>query len=221
MSTPSTGFRASKVASRFIFFAARPSGARPTTYAQDPGYGADVLAVSDAIVIALRDSVADPDGQTDKPSPRVEDGAGNYIVLRLRDGRFAIYEHLRRGVRVKIGDRVRLGDTIAALGATGHVSGPHLHFHLSDASDALRGEGLAYRFAHFREVGRYASIADFDAGLPYAKAGIAIRREKFPAPNAVVRFDGTANCGGSLLTEPMRPTSLKAARDRSSPKVAP
>lgn len=52
---------------------------------------------------------------------------GNKIAIRHRDGSKSYYLHLAsRGVRV--GDSVRSFQVIGSVGATGRVTGPHLHF---------------------------------------------------------------------------------------------
>lgn len=55
----------------------------------------------------------------------------NFVTIMHSDGTFADYTHLRvNGVMASIGQRVRTGQLIAYSGATGYVSGPHLHFHV-------------------------------------------------------------------------------------------
>jgi murein DD-endopeptidase MepM/ murein hydrolase activator NlpD len=55
------------------------------------------------------------------------DGFGNQIVIRHRDGYFTQYAHLSR-IYVRRGQRVAAGQRIGRSGATGNVTGPHLHF---------------------------------------------------------------------------------------------
>ncbi|MFD4572804.1 M23 family metallopeptidase [Streptomyces sp. NPDC058417] len=52
---------------------------------------------------------------------------GNQVVLRMHDGTYTQYGHLS-SVAVSVGQRVTPGQGIALSGATGNVTGPHLHF---------------------------------------------------------------------------------------------
>ncbi|WP_299549915.1 M23 family metallopeptidase [uncultured Helicobacter sp.] len=53
--------------------------------------------------------------------------AGGSVVLDHGEGVFSMYYHCS-AIKVKVGDLVEKGDLIALSGATGRVSGPHLHF---------------------------------------------------------------------------------------------
>ena len=128
------------------------SGQRATVSSPDPatanGFGANVLAVADARVAGALDDMPDlPAGVLAPATPvPLERGSGNHVVLDLGEGRFAFYEHLRHGsIVVRVGERVRRGQTIAQLGSSGSTSvGPHLHFHIADANAALAAEGLPF-----------------------------------------------------------------------------
>jgi murein DD-endopeptidase MepM/ murein hydrolase activator NlpD len=52
---------------------------------------------------------------------------GNQVVIRHEDGVYTQYAHLSR-VSVKAGQTLAGGAQIGLSGATGNVSGPHLHF---------------------------------------------------------------------------------------------
>jgi murein DD-endopeptidase len=139
------------------------------------GYRAEVLAVADARVAAVRDGIAESERVSANPRPSLDDAAGNYLALDLGDGRFAIYEHLAPGsIRVARGDQVRRGQVLALLGFTGSSTEPHLHFHVADNPSPLLGEGLPFEFDEFRLHG---------AGQP------GVRKRERPAPNALVSFD--------------------------------
>ncbi len=55
---------------------------------------------------------------------------GKVCYLRDESGKYTFYyAHLsRHAAGLKVGDHVRRGDLIGEVGATGHATGPHLHF---------------------------------------------------------------------------------------------
>lgn len=163
------------------------------------GYGAEVLAVADAVVAAARDDVAESLRISTHTRLPLADGTGNYVALDLGEDRYAFYEHLQAGsVRVSVGQRVRRGDVIAALGFTGHTSGPHLHFHVADANAPLGAEGLPFVVDRFEALGSFgADLGSLFQGpwTPNDTDVQRVRRAERPAPNAIVRFEG-AGWGG-------------------------
>ena len=58
-------------------------------------------------------------------------GYGNYVILEHEGGWQSLYAHCSE-VLVYSGQSVGMGDVIAKSGATGEVTGPHLHFELRD-----------------------------------------------------------------------------------------
>ncbi len=56
----------------------------------------------------------------------------NRVIILHDDGSTARYAHLKHnGASVKLGEKVRAGDSIGLSGATGYASGPHLHFEVN------------------------------------------------------------------------------------------
>lgn len=173
------------------FIAMPPGGALPRGGGPRPadanGFGAEVLAVADAVVAAAVDGIADH-----MPQPVAADMAsGNYVSLDLGGDRFAFYEHLQQGsVVVKAGQRVRRGDVLARLGASGSTSiGAHLHFHVADANAPLEAEGMPFVFRNFTALGEFPSIAALIGGEPWRPSQLARPAENSrPAPNAVIAF---------------------------------
>ncbi len=54
-------------------------------------------------------------------------GFGNYCVIDHGDGKQTLYAH-SDGLQVYVGQIVKKGQQIGVIGATGNVTGPHLHF---------------------------------------------------------------------------------------------
>ena len=61
---------------------------------------------------------------------------GNYVVIVDTDGSFATYGHLS-SIAVKKGVSVTEDTVIGKSGATGKVTGPHVHFSISDADGTV------------------------------------------------------------------------------------
>lgn len=55
--------------------------------------------------------------------------SGQGVVIRNSDGEAQLYNHLSR-IDVKVGDWVSEGQALGLEGATGNVTGPHLHFEI-------------------------------------------------------------------------------------------
>ncbi|MEU6141799.1 LysM peptidoglycan-binding domain-containing M23 family metallopeptidase [Streptomyces sp. NPDC047081] len=76
---------------------------------------------------------------------------GNQVVIKLADGYYAQYGHLSQ-LSVSAGQTVTEGQQIGLSGATGNVTGPHLHFEIRTTPDYgsdvdpvayLRSKGVA------------------------------------------------------------------------------
>jgi murein DD-endopeptidase len=170
------------------FIALPDGGVLPAVRAPDSnGFGAEVLAVADGTVTVAVDGVPD----ATPPPIALEQASGNHVAIDLGDGRFAFYEHLQRdSVAVKVGQRVTRGQVIARLGSSGSSSiGPHLHFHVADASSTLAAEGMPFVFRQFGLLGHFASLAALTSGEKWLPASSAatIQRQR-PDPVAVITF---------------------------------
>jgi murein DD-endopeptidase MepM/ murein hydrolase activator NlpD len=56
---------------------------------------------------------------------------GNAVVILTESGRRTLYAHNLANL-VRTGDRVRQGEAIARVGATGRATGPHVHFEVME-----------------------------------------------------------------------------------------
>lgn len=69
--------------------------------------------------------------------------AGNYVVVDGdRTGLSYVYMHMLRSPLVRSGERVRAGEAIGQVGATGRASGCHLHFELWSGGWRAGGQPL-------------------------------------------------------------------------------
>ncbi|GGQ34515.1 MULTISPECIES: peptidoglycan DD-metalloendopeptidase family protein [unclassified Streptomyces] len=59
---------------------------------------------------------------------------GNQVVIQLSDGHYAQYAHLS-SLSVSAGQTVSAGQQVGLSGATGNVTGPHLHFEIRTTPD--------------------------------------------------------------------------------------
>ncbi|MEU9121691.1 M23 family metallopeptidase [Streptomyces sp. NPDC048506] len=73
---------------------------------------------------------------------------GNNIVIKMNDGTYTQYGHLS-SIGVSVGQQVTPGQQIGLSGATGNVTGPHLHFEARTSPDyGSDMDPIAYLRAH-------------------------------------------------------------------------
>jgi hypothetical protein len=133
------------------------------------GYGQNVLAVADGLVVAVVDKFPDQIPfilPADVGAITLEEIDGNHVVLALGNGQFVFYAHLQPGsITVKEGDTVTKGQVIGLLGNTGNSGAPHLHIHVMSSASTLGSNGLPYRFEEFELIGRTTEESFFEQGL--------------------------------------------------------
>ncbi|MEU8704321.1 M23 family metallopeptidase [Streptomyces sp. NPDC048565] len=149
-----------------------PVARRPRAF---PGFGAPLVAVADATVVAADDTQRDHLSRNSllglaylllaEGEARGLAGAhrvfGNRVVLDLGDGTYAAYAHVQRGsLQVRAGDTVRAGQRIARCGNSGNTTEPHVHFQLMDHPDLEKARGIPFTW---RGIGVPANGEVFDA----------------------------------------------------------
>ncbi|MEF9906816.1 M23 family metallopeptidase [Streptomyces sp. P9-A2] len=73
---------------------------------------------------------------------------GNHVVIKMHDGTYTQYGHLS-SVGVSVGQQVTPGQQIGVSGATGNVTGAHLHFEARTTADyGSDVDPVAYLRAH-------------------------------------------------------------------------
>jgi len=83
--------------------------------------GLDLVAAKGTTVRAFAAGTVDYIGESD--------AYGQYLQIRHENGVTSFYAHCSK-LLVHKGDKVELGQKVAESGATGNVTGPHLHFEL-------------------------------------------------------------------------------------------
>lgn len=110
-----------------VFPVAGPSSYTDGFGAAREGYGhqgVDIAAASGTPVVA-------PTAGTVRFTDYQESAAGEYLVVRLADGRDVFLAHcIRQSTTVRPGQDVAAGQPLCRVGSTGRTSGPVLHFEL-------------------------------------------------------------------------------------------
>jgi len=117
-------------------------------------FGVPVYATGNGKIADAYDGKPD-DRQFDNKELATREKAygGNYIIIDHGNGEFSWFGHLKQGsIRVKIGQVVKQGDIIAAVGASGSSLFPHLHYELRNGTGAKNVEGLPSEFNGFIKV---------------------------------------------------------------------
>jgi murein DD-endopeptidase len=118
------------------------------------GFDQPVLAVADGEVTEVVDSIADHPPHVLPGTVTLANIAGNHVILRIAPQRYVLYAHLEHGsVRVRPGERVRRGQTIAKLGDSGQTTAPHLHLHVADGNSVLGAEGVPWVLGSYEDLG--------------------------------------------------------------------
>jgi len=127
----------------------------PTSYF---AYGQPLLAIGDAKVVCVEDGHPDnPAGHGVDFHPAqpvtMDNIGGNMVVLDLGGGQYARYYHMKPGsLRVRVGDHVRKGQVIGAIGSSGDAREPHVHLEVADTIGTMEGEGLPYVIDHYSVI---------------------------------------------------------------------
>ena len=98
-----------------------PRGYRSLFGKKEYHKGIDIVADENTTVYAVADGIA--------KTLCEPNGFGNYIRQTLPDGRRIYYGHLK-SFKIKNGETVKMGQPIGVMGATGKVTGAHLHLEL-------------------------------------------------------------------------------------------
>lgn len=82
----------------------------------------EIIAHSDGIIISLQDGMNNNKNSTGIFS------YGNYVKIKHDNGMFTLYAHLKKGLKVKLNEKVKKGQVLGIEGDSGNANGVHLHF---------------------------------------------------------------------------------------------
>jgi len=123
-----------------------------------PGFGRDIRAPIDGVVLAVRGSEIDHPayrglsslGYAATQRRRASAGwpglAGNHVLIESRGNVVALCHLQQNSVQVRAGQRVRVGDLLARCGNSGNSTEPHVHLQASDSADFGNAEAVPITF---------------------------------------------------------------------------
>jgi hypothetical protein len=155
-------------------------------------YNQPIYSVAAGKVVDMSDGMAENVPHSGKHAIPIDfnNAAGNHVVIQIASHRYVLYAHMRPGtVRVKIGDKVGVGQIIGNVGNTGSSAEPHLHMHVDDQPSFLAGNGVPYEFTN----GAASGPVDANVSSPTAVYFGLIGPQRpfvndYPAENALVTF---------------------------------
>lgn len=156
-----------------------------------PFFGDEVISATAGRVARVVDGTPEtPPGAL--PPSTAAGASGNYVSVEIGKGRYAFYAHLQPGsIKVKVGDRVRVGQLLGLLGSSGNSNAPHLHFQVMDGPSPVAASGVAYRFSRFSVAG---TLTNFGGLFDDEPARIAprlrgVHRDQLPLSLQVIGFE--------------------------------
>ncbi len=76
---------------------------------------------------------------------------GNFVAIKHKKNEISVLVHLKQGsVKVKAGDKIKIGQVIGLCGNSGKSSEPHLHYHLQDNEIIQDGKGIKCYFQNIK-----------------------------------------------------------------------
>jgi Peptidase family M23 len=156
-----------------------------------PYFGDEVHSATAGTVVGVVDNIPNTPAGAFPPAITAERAGGNHVVVSFGGGHFAFYAHLQPGtVRVKVGQKVKVGQTLGLLGNSGNSNAPHLHFHVMDSPHPLASNGMPYRFTNFTVEGELTNLSGIEAGetAQITRGELGARHDELPLNNQVIAF---------------------------------
>lgn len=94
-------------------------------------FGQEIVAPADGVAVYVVDGIHD-----NKPGEMNRMFVpGNLVVIKHADGEFSLFAHFKQNsIRVRVGDKVKKGQTIGLCGNSGNSSEAHLHFQIQNTA---------------------------------------------------------------------------------------
>ena len=94
---------------------------------------------------------------------------GNYVKIKHQSGIYTLYAHLKDGIKVKKGQKVKQGDLLGHMGNTGKAAGNHLHYeyYKGGASTKYRVDPEKYTYVYKDQT--VSKNKEATKGLKYAE----------------------------------------------------
>jgi hypothetical protein len=156
-----------------------------------PYFGDEIHSATAGRVVGVVDGIPETPVGALPPGITAEKAGGNHVVVAIGHGRYAFYAHMQPGsVRVKVGQKVKVGQTLGLLGNSGNSDAPHLHFHIMDSPHPLLANGVPYRFDDFTVEGELGNVEEFQKGAvaKIAHTETGVRHDELPLENQVTSF---------------------------------
>ena len=106
------------------------------------GKNVPVYAADDGVVYSTKDN------------DKSKKSWGNFVKIKHNDGTYTLYAHLRDGIKVKKGQKVKQGEQIGNMGNTGKSGENHLHYevYVGGASTSNRKNPLDYTYVYDGQI---------------------------------------------------------------------
>lgn len=124
-----------------------------------PGFGRCILAPVPGVVVRVHDTAFDHRSYRGLPSvgyaltqrrraaPGWESLAGNHVMIQMGNGVVVAVCHLQRdSVRVRVGQKVRVGEELGRCGNSGNSTEPHVHIQAMDGWDVRHASAVPLTF---------------------------------------------------------------------------
>ena len=106
------------------------------------GKNVPVYAADDGVVYSTKDN------------DKSKKSWGNYVKIKHNDGTYTLYAHLKDGIKVKKGQKVKQGDQIGNMGNTGDSKGNHVHYevYVGGPDTKYRKNPLDYTYVYDGQI---------------------------------------------------------------------